>query len=119
MAPHPLPELLRGWQGPGDRLGVGGRGFLPVAVARRRLEVQQLVVLAFGEAGGRGRDRALVAAVFTLDRAGDVDPAQLLDLVVAHPMPEDVIPRPGEEPEAGGDVRPNGRAFRPAGALAS
>src|SRR5262249_58712889 len=101
-----------------DGFGVGQRRLLPVAVARRGLEVQQLVVLALGEAAGRRGHRALVATVFALDRAGDVDPAQLLDLVVTHALPEDVVPGPGEEPEAGRHVRPDGGAFRPRGAFA-
>src|SRR5262249_43293526 len=87
MVPHPRAELVRRRQAPGDRLGVGKRRLLPVAVARRRLEVQQLVVLALGQAAGRRRDRALVAAVFALDRTGDVDPAQFLDLVITHAVP--------------------------------
>src|SRR6185437_375816 len=118
MRPHPVPELIRRRQVPGDRLGIGERGLLPVGVARRGLEVQQLVVLALGEACGCGRGRALVTAVLTLDRAGDVDPAQLLDLVVAHALTEDDVPRPREEPEAGGDVGPDRGAFRPRCALA-
>src|SRR6266568_5526933 len=118
VLPHPVPELIGRRQMPGDRLGIGERGLFPVAVARRGLEVQQLVVLAFGQAGGRGGDRAPVAAVLALDRAGDVDPAQLLELVVTHAVAEDVVPRPGEEPETGGDVCADRGAFRPRRALA-
>src|SRR5262250_1868292 len=103
---------------PGDCLGVGECRLLPVAITRRRLEVQQLVVLTLFQAAGRRRYRALVAAVFALDGAGDVDPAQFLDLMVTYAVPEDVGPGPGEEPEAGGNVRPDRGAFRPRGTFA-
>src|SRR5215470_14813977 len=118
VVPHPRPELVRRLQMPGDRFGVGECRLLPVVVARRCLEVQQFVVLALGQAAGRRRDRALVAAVFALDGTGYVDPAQFLDLMVTYAVPEDVVPGPGEEPEAGGNVRPDRGALRSRGAFA-
>src|SRR3712207_5070106 len=112
VAVHPVPELVVRVEMPGDRLRVGERRLLALVVGGRRLEVEQLVVLAFDEPERAALLRALVAAVLALDRARDVDAAQLLDAMVEDAVAEDVVPAVGEEPEARRDVRADGRALR-------
>src|SRR5207302_10662636 len=63
-------------------------------------------------------DRPLVAAVIALHRARHVQPAKLLDRVVAHAAVEWIAPRISERPERGRDVRAHGRALRARRALA-
>src|SRR5262249_14321891 len=57
--------------------------------------------------------RALVAAIFAGDRAGNVEAAQFLDRVIEDAIAENVVPGVGEKPETGGDMRTDGRAFPP------
>ena len=66
----------------------------------------------------RALDRPLVAAVLAFDRARDVDAAQFLKRVVEDAVPEDVVPRVGEKPEARRHVRAHRGALRPRRALA-
>src|SRR5450432_537727 len=117
LAVQPLPEHVVVGQSPRDGLGVAERSLLPLAEPVRGLEVQQVVILSFGEALLGRLDRALVTAVLTVDRPRDVDPAQLLDAVIADTGAEDVLPGPGECPEAGGHVGTDRRALRPWRAL--
>jgi hypothetical protein len=63
------PESIVGRQIPGNRLGIGKRGFLPLVVARRTLEIDQVGVVVFHETGLGRLDRALVAAEFAQHRA--------------------------------------------------
>src|SRR5690606_26121233 len=65
----------------------------------------------FVDARLRRLDRALIAAELALHRARHVQPAELLDGVVAHAFAEDGLPRIGEAPEARGHVRPHRRAL--------
>src|SRR5919107_243378 len=76
---HALPEGVVGVEVPRDRLGVRERRLLALVVGLRALEVEELVVLALDEAEPAALLGALVAAVLALDRARDVDAAQLLD----------------------------------------
>ena len=45
MLVQPRPERVVGRQVPGDRLGVGERRLLPLVVARRALEIDQVRVI--------------------------------------------------------------------------
>src|SRR5690606_32005285 len=70
-------------------------------------------VLAFFEAQAASLLGTLITAVLALDRAGDVDPAQLLDVMIQHTVAKQVVPGVGEEPERGGNVGTDGGAFGP------
>src|SRR5262249_56688872 len=63
--------------------------------------------------------RALVAAIIALDRARDVDAAELLDAVVRHAVAERVAPGIGEGPKDGRHVRAHRLAFGSRRALAA
>src|SRR6266853_6962178 len=118
MPVEPIPERIIGVQVPGDYLGVGKRRLLALVVIAGLLEVQQVldVILHDGTASGR-LDRALIAAVFTLNGARYVEPAQLLDGVVTHAVLEDIAPGVGKGPEAFGHMRAHRGALRPGRAL--
>src|SRR5437879_5414001 len=119
MPVEPFPERIIGVQVPGDRLGIRKRRLLPLVVIAGLLEVQQVldVVLHDGAASGCF-DRALIAAVFALDGARYVEPAQLLGGVITHAVLEDVAPGVGKGPEAFGHMRANRGALRPGRAFA-
>src|SRR5882762_10127682 len=119
MPVQPFPERIIGVQVPGDCLGIRKRRLLPLVVIAELLEVQQLldVVLHDGAASGRF-DRALIAAVFALNGARYVEPAQLLDGVITHAVLEDVAPGVGKRPEAFGHMRAHRGALRPGRAFA-
>src|SRR5215831_600222 len=116
---HAVPERIVGFAAPDDRLGIGERRLLSLVVFRRRFEIDQVpdVILDQGAAPG-GLLRALVAAIFALHRARDVEPAQLLDGMIEHAVVEEVAPRIGEEPERGRHVRAHRGALRPRRSLA-
>src|SRR2546426_7792781 len=118
MPVEPFPERIIGVQVPGDCLGIRKRRFLPLVIIAGLLEVQQLldVVLHDGAASGRF-DRALIAAVFALNGARYVEPAQLLNGVITHAVLEDVAPGVGEGPEAFGHMRAHRGALGPRRAL--
>src|SRR5262249_58189495 len=80
-------------------------------------EVEQVVVLPLAQPLRPGLLRALVPAVFAFHRARHVDPAEFLDGVIADPVAEDRLPRPGERPESGGHPRAHRRTLRPRRAL--
>jgi hypothetical protein len=103
---------------PGDGLGVGERRLLPVVVMRRILEVDEIAVVVLDESLPGCLHRALVAAVLALDRARDIDAAQLLDRVVGNPVLEHVAPGARERPEHGRHVGADRLAFRPRRAFA-
>src|SRR4051812_10710015 len=69
---HAIPERVVHVEAVGDRLGIGEGGLLPLVVALRLLELEQLAHVVFHEAAGLSLDRALVAAVLAIDRARDV-----------------------------------------------
>ena len=115
---QPRPQFVAGRQIPGDRLGIGERGLLPLVITRRDLEIDQVRIVVFLQAGLRRLDRALVAAELAQHRARDVDPAQLLDLVVGDAVLEHVAPGIGERPEHRRHMRADRLAFRPRRALA-
>ena len=96
VAVQALPEGVVGGKVPGDRLGVRERRLLPFAVALRLLEIEQLAVVLLDEAGAGGLHRPLVSAVLAFDRPGDVHAAQFLEIVVGHPVLEDVPPGVGK-----------------------
>ena len=62
---------------PGDSAGVSQRDFFPLGELVRVGEVEQLVILLFGEALPSSLDGALHASIFALDRFRNVDPAEL------------------------------------------
>ena len=113
MLVQPRPERVVGRQIPGDRLGVGERGFLPLVVARRALEIDQVGIVVFLEAGLGRLDRALVAAELAQHRARDIDAAQLLDVVIGDAVLEYVAPGIGERPERRRHMGADRLAFRP------
>src|SRR2546426_11683365 len=115
---HALPERVVGREPPRDRFRVGERRFLPLGVASGLFEVEELLDVVLDQPGTRGLDRALVATVVALHRAGNIKPAQLLDGVIAHPVLENVPPRVGECPKCAGDVGAHRRAFGPRRAFA-
>src|SRR5205814_2365051 len=94
--------------------GISKRRLLALVVIAGLLEIQQIldVILHDGAASGR-LDRALIAAVFTLNGARYVEPTQLLDGVIAHAVPEDVAPGVGKGPEAFGHMRAHRGALGP------
>src|SRR5229473_2447038 len=93
MPVEPVPERIIGVQVPRDCLGIRKRRLLALVVIAGLLEVQQVldVILHDGTASGR-LDRALIAAVFTLNGARYVEPAQLFDGVITHAVLEDFAP---------------------------
>src|SRR5690242_12970437 len=82
MPVHPFPERVVRIEVPGDRFRVGKRRLLALGIPRRLLEIEEILDVVLDHAGARRLYRALVAAVVALDRAGDVQPAQLLDRVI-------------------------------------
>src|SRR5262249_16849336 len=119
MATHTVPELVAGVEPPNDGLGVGERRLLTFIIFRRLLEIQKVKHLLFDQGAARGcLHRALVAAIFAGDRAGNVEAAQFLDRVIEDAVAENVVPGIGEKPKTGGHNRANGRAFRPRRAFA-
>src|SRR5262245_2513718 len=116
---EPLPELVEVLLAPGDRLRVCEGSLLAVVVLVRGLEVQQLVVLRLLQSGGRRLHGALVAAELALDRPRDVDPAKVLDRVVADALVEGRLPGVGEGPERVRRMGTDRRALRPRGAITS
>ena len=107
------PQFVAGRQIPSDRLGVSERGLLPLVVTRRALEIDQVGVVVFLEAGLGRLDRALVAAELAQHRTRDVDAAQLLDVVVGDAVLEYVAPGIGERPERRRHMGADRLAFRP------
>src|SRR5882757_3572929 len=106
MPVEPVPEGIIGVQVPGDCLGIRKRRLLALVVVAGLLEVQQVLDVIFHDGTARSRlDRALIAAVFALNGARYVEPAQLLYGVITHAVLEDVAPRVGEGPEAFGYMR--------------
>ncbi len=90
---------------PDDCARVAQRGLLPLCVSIRRLELEEVVVVGFGEPLPSSLDGPLDASVVAGDRLRDVDPTELLDLMVEHPVDEGVSPRVGERMEYCGNVR--------------
>src|SRR5689334_8595578 len=63
---EPLPERVVGIEMPRDRLGIGECGLLALAVARRLLEVEQILDMILDHSGARRLDRTLIAAIVAL-----------------------------------------------------
>ena len=72
-----------------NRLGVGQRDLLALAELLRLAEVEQVGVLVFGQSLLFGPNRTLGASILALDRARDVDPADLFGLVIDHALAKD------------------------------
>src|SRR5882762_8423543 len=114
MLVHALPERVVRIQVPSDRLGIRKGRLLALVVTAGLLEVQQVLDVILHDSTARGRlDRALIAAVFALNGARYVEPAQLLDGVITHAVLEDVAPGVGKGPEAFGHMRAYRGALRP------
>jgi hypothetical protein len=106
------PEGVVGQTGiPKDGAGVAEGGLLPVGVAVGVLELQEVVVMGFGEPVLSSLDRSLDASVLAGDRLRDIDPAQLLDLMIENPIEKCRAPRLGEGVQDRGDVCADGLAF--------
>src|SRR5215831_7353882 len=118
MLVQPGPELVVDRQIPGDRLGVGQRCLLPLVVAARALEVDEIAVVVLYYALLRRLHRALVAAELAQHRTRDVDAAEFLDAMVGDAVLEHIAPRIGEGPEHGRHMGAYRLAFRTRGALA-
>src|SRR5712691_8900139 len=118
IAVQPRPEGVVGRQVPGDRLRIGERRLLPLVVAGRRLEIDEVAVVVLDQPGARRLHRALVAAILALDRARHVDAAQLLDIVVGDAFLEHGAPAVGERPEHRRHMGAHRLALRPRRALA-
>src|SRR5262249_16878515 len=95
------------------RLGIGERRLLAFVVTVRALEIDQIQVIVFDQSSARTFHRTLVAAVFAFDRARDVNPTQLLDVVVGDAFLEHGAPAVGDRPESRGPMRAPGLAFGP------
>ena len=119
MLVQPRPERVVDRQVPGDRLRIGERRLLLIAVAGRALEVDQVSVVVLDDALTRRFHGTLVAAVFALDRARHVDAAQLLDRMVGDAVLEHVAPGVRKRPEHGRHMGANRLAFRPGRTLAA
>lgn len=88
-----LPERVVGDPGvPNDGAGVGERRFLAFAEAVRVLEVQELLVLLFGDALLSRPDRSLDASILALDGFGDINATELFQGVVADTVAECELP---------------------------
>ncbi len=78
-----IPEsVVREARVPDDRARVCERGLFPLVERVRVEEVEEIVVVLLGEPLLSSLDRPWDASVGALDRLGDVDPAQLLELVI-------------------------------------
>ena len=116
---EPLPESVVGdLRIPDDGARVGQRGLLARGEPVRVGEVEQLVVLLFGESLPSGLDGALDPSVFALDGFGDVDPAEFLDAVVKDAVAKCQIPRLREGPNDAGVVCADRLALGPGRPLA-
>jgi hypothetical protein len=114
------PEAVVGDVGiPEDGARVAERGLLPLVETVRVLESKQLVVIRLVEPLPSSLDGPLDPSVLTLDRLGDVNPTQLLDLVVEHTLEERGPPGGGEGMEDGGNVGPDRLALWAGGAVES
>lgn len=108
-----LPESVVGQARiPQNGAGVTKRGLLTVAIALGVLELQELVVIGFGEPVLPSLDRSLDTSVLAGDRLRDVDPAQLLDLMIENPIEERRAPRLSEGVQDRRNVGSDGLTFR-------
>src|SRR5579862_7010294 len=118
MTPQPRPERITRLEIPSNRLGISERRLLPLVVARRAFEIEQVYVIGFLETLLRGFYRALVAAIFALDRARHIDAAQFLDRMVHDAVAKDAVPGLGEGPEGVRNMGADRLAFGPRRAFA-
>jgi len=98
---------------PDDCACIGERRLLPGAEFFRVGEVQQLVVLLFGEALPSSLDGALDASIFAIDGFGHINPAQFLERVIHDAVAKRQFPCLGEGPEYIRVVRPDRLALGP------
>ncbi len=112
------PQLVARRQIPGDRLGIGERGLLPLIIPRRGFEIDQVGIVVFLQAGLGRLDRALVAAELAQHRTRDINAAEFLDVVVGDAVLEHVAPGIGERPERGRHMGAHRLALRPRGSFA-
>ena len=89
---------------------------LAVVVARRFLEVQEVLIIVFNQALFAPFHRTLVAAIFAQDRPRDVDAAELLDIVIGNAIAKASLPCIGKGPERRWNMGADCLAFRPRGA---
>jgi len=119
MFMEPLPKAVVGIKMPGDRFGIGKRGFLSFVVLRRFFEIEQIIILRFFQTCLGRFLRALVAAILTIDRARHVDATQLFDGMIADAVFENIAPRICERPESSGHVGANRGSLGPWRAFAA
>ena len=89
---HSQARIVRDFCIPQDRARVGQGNLLTLGELVRARKVEQVVVLLFGETLPSRLDGSLDPSVLTLDRFRHIDPAELLDPVIAHPMAERQVP---------------------------
>src|SRR5262245_3577387 len=118
MPVQPRPELVIDRQIPGDRLGIGERRLLPLVIAARALEIEEIAVVVLDHALLCRLDRALIAAEFAQHRTRHVNAAEFLDRVIGDAVFEHVTPGIGERPEYGRHMGTDRLAFRPRCAFA-
>src|ERR1700730_17175260 len=107
------PELIVNGQIPGDGFGISERRLLPLVIAPRALEIDEVAVIVLNEPLGRRLDRALIAAEFAKDGSRHIDAAQLLDGVISDPILENVPPTVCERPEDRRHMGADGLALGP------
>ncbi len=115
---QPRPQLVGGFQPPGNGFRISQSGLLTPTEPLGLLEIEQVVVLALAQALRPGLLRPLIAAVLAFHAPRHVDAAEFLDGMVADPVAEDGLPGAGESPEARRDVSAHGRTFRSGRSLA-
>ena len=93
------PQLVAGLQPPGDGLGQTQSGFLARRETLGFVKLQQGQHIVFDHAQSLRLHRALVAAVIAIDRLRHIQPANLLDGVVANALHKGVVPGVGKRPE--------------------
>src|SRR4030095_7862967 len=114
------PERVIGDVGiPGDSAGVSQRDFFPLGELVRVGEVEQFVILLFGETLPSSLDGALHASIFALDRFRDVDPAELFESVVDDTVAKSELPSLREGADDVGHMGAYRLAFRTRRALAA
>ena len=90
---QPSPQGVVGNIGiPDDRARVGQRGFLALGKPGRGLKLEKVIVLLFAKSLPSSLDGALDPSIFTVDGLGNVDAAELLDVVIADAISERQVP---------------------------
>jgi hypothetical protein len=100
---------------PDEHARVEERRLLPLAEAVGALELEELLVVRLRQPLLSAPERPLGPSVVAFDGLRHVDTTELLERVLEHALPEDQLPRAGEGPRDGGDMRPDRLGFGPWG----